>query len=281
MLLVQARERTEPGHGLVDAFAAPPPIREPQRVIRMMRTCRPCSVHEGIMKVLLDVINDLGNVHCRNVGMQSPTCGRFDDCFVMASADGGLDVRAQQLNDAGLIVGGHSARRFSALALYCARLTGRHALFHDQMIAAEQAATERTQAPSGRGRFAATCQTPEFEWNGEHLSALLSEGSPEFDPAARGRISEDCVNYLGAGLYAAAHENSNFSGLHSPAAELTARHDLTPPRSRALVAAIEVHPAKQRAEPRVAANAVVERHRRQVSHDGVACVDRLVEPLEG
>lgn len=139
----------------------------------MTRTRRPCRVHEGIMKVLLDVINDLGDIHCRNVGVQSTTCGRFDDGFVMARADGGLDVRVEQFNDAGLIVGGHSALRFSALALHCARLAGRHALFHDQMIAAEQAATEGTRAPSGRGRFAATCRALEFEWNGEHLSPLL------------------------------------------------------------------------------------------------------------
>jgi hypothetical protein len=47
------------------------------------------------------------------------------------------------------------------------------------MIAAEEPATQGTQAPANRGRFAATCRTLQFEWNGEHLSALLQERSPE------------------------------------------------------------------------------------------------------
>jgi hypothetical protein len=47
------------------------------------------------------------------------------------------------------------------------------------MIAAEEPAAEGTQAPAGRGRFAATCRTLKFKWNREHLSALLQERAPE------------------------------------------------------------------------------------------------------
>ena len=42
----------------------------------------------------------------------------------------------------------------------------------------------------------------------------------------------------------------------------------------------EIHPAQQRLEPRIVANAVVERHRRQMRGDRVSGVDRLVQPFE-
>jgi hypothetical protein len=169
-LLVYARERPESGDGLFDPFAAPPPVREPQRVVRMMRTRGPRGVDKRVMEVLLDFINDVADILHRSVGIQPTPRGRFDDRFIMSRADGGLHVRAKQRNDASLIFGGYSARRL-LLALYRTRLTCRHALLRDQMIAAEEPAAQGTQAPANRGGFAATCRTLEFEWNGEHLSA--------------------------------------------------------------------------------------------------------------
>ena len=126
------------------------------------------------MKVLLDVINDRGDIRRRNVGVQSTTCGRFDDGVVMSMADGGLDVGAKQRNHTSFILGGYSARCLTLLALYRARLARRHTLLHDQMIAAEEPAAAGAEAPASPRRFAATRRTLEFERNGEHLSVVLS-----------------------------------------------------------------------------------------------------------
>ena len=145
----------------------------------MIRTRGPRGVDKRVMEVLLDVINDVADILRRNVGIQSTARSRSDDRFIMSRADGGLDVRTKQRNDTSLILTGYSARCLALLALYGTRLTRRHALFHDQMIAAEEPAAEGTQAPAGRGRFAATCRTLEFKWNREHLSSLLQERSPE------------------------------------------------------------------------------------------------------
>ena len=123
------------------------------------------------MEVLLDVINDLADVLRRNVGKQSTPRGRFDDRSIMSRAEGGLDVGAKKRNDASLILSGYSARCLTSLARYRTRLTGRHAILHDQMIPTEEAAAEDAQAPASCGRFTATGRTLEFKWNGEHLSA--------------------------------------------------------------------------------------------------------------
>jgi hypothetical protein len=127
------------------------------------------------MEVLLDVINDLADITRRNVGIQSMARGRFDDRFIMSRADGGVDVRTKQRHDPSLVLAGYSAQCLALLALNGTRLTRRHALVHDQMIAAEEAAAQDTQAPAGRGGFAATCRTLEFKWNREHLLALFQE----------------------------------------------------------------------------------------------------------
>jgi len=58
MLLVGACERAESDNGLFDAFAAPPPVGEPQRMVRMMRARRPGGVNKRGMEILLDVIDD-------------------------------------------------------------------------------------------------------------------------------------------------------------------------------------------------------------------------------
>jgi hypothetical protein len=90
------------------------------------------------------------------VGVQSMACGLFDDGFIMLRADGGLNVSAEQGNDPILILCGYSAGCLASLALYRTRLTGRHALLHDQMIAAEDLAAQGAHAPANRGRSAAT-----------------------------------------------------------------------------------------------------------------------------
>jgi len=95
-------------------------------MVRMKRTRWPRGVDKRVMEVLLDVINDIADILRRNVGIQSTPRGRFDDRFIMSRADGGLDVRTKQRNDASLILGGYTARRLALLALYRARLTGRH-----------------------------------------------------------------------------------------------------------------------------------------------------------
>ena len=148
---------------------------------------RPRRIHEGVMEVLLDVIDDLADVPRRNVGKQSAPRGRFDDRSVMSRADGGLDVGANKRNDASLILGGYSARCLTSLALYRTRLTRRHAILHDPMIAAEDAAAEDARAPASCGRFTATGRAREFQWNGEHLSA------PDDESARHNRRDVSCV----------------------------------------------------------------------------------------
>jgi hypothetical protein len=123
------------------------------------------------MEVLLDVVNDVADILRRNVGIQSTARTRFDDRFIVSRADGGLDVRAKQRNDASLILGRYSARCLALLALYRTRLAGRHALPYDQMVAAGEPAAQGAQAPANRRRLAPTGRTLEFEWNGEHLSS--------------------------------------------------------------------------------------------------------------
>jgi len=121
-----------------------------------MRTRRPRGVNKRVVEVLLDVINDIADIRRRNVGIQSTPRGRFDDRFLMSRANSGLDIRTKQRNDASLIIRGYSTRCLASRALYRAQLTGRDSLLHEQMIAAEEAAAEGTQAPASRGRFAAT-----------------------------------------------------------------------------------------------------------------------------
>ena len=100
----------------------------------MIQTRGPRGVHERVMEVLLDVINDVADILRRNVGMQSTARSCFHHRLIMSRADGGLDVRTQQRNDTSLILIGYSARCLALLALYGTRLTRRHVLFHDQMI---------------------------------------------------------------------------------------------------------------------------------------------------
>jgi hypothetical protein len=59
------------------------------------------------MEVLLDVIDDVADILPRRV-MQSTPRGGLDDGPIMSGADGGLDVRAKQRDNAGLILGGYS-----------------------------------------------------------------------------------------------------------------------------------------------------------------------------
>jgi hypothetical protein len=75
----------------------------------MMRTRGPRCVDKRVMEVLLDVINDVADILRRNVGRQPAPRGRLDDRLIMPRADGALDVRAKQRNDASLIIGGYSA----------------------------------------------------------------------------------------------------------------------------------------------------------------------------
>jgi hypothetical protein len=162
----------------------------------MMRTRGPRGVEKRVMEILLDVVNYVADILCRNVGIQSTARSRFDDRFIVSRADGGLDVRAKQRNDASLILGRYSARCLALLALYRTRLTGRHALLCDQMVAAEEPAAQGAQAPASGGRFAATCRALEFEWNGEHCRRA-NKRSPEslaVPHAFNGRISEAGVN---------------------------------------------------------------------------------------
>jgi hypothetical protein len=168
-LLVQGRELPKLGDRLLNLLAAPPPVRTPQWVIRMMRTRGPRGIDERIMEVLLNVVNDIADILGRNVGIQSTTCGRLDDRFIVSWAYGGLDVRTKQRNDTSLILGRYSARCLALLALYRTGLTGRHSLLYDQMVAAEEPAAQGAKAPTSGGRFAATCRAFELEWNGEHL----------------------------------------------------------------------------------------------------------------
>ena len=197
---VEARERPESRDGLFSTFAAPPPAREPQRVVRMMRTRRPRSVDERVMEILLDVIDDLVHIPNRIADMQTVTGGGFRNWLAVAWADSRFHVRTKQRNDAILVSGGYSARCLASLALYRARLTGRHALLYDQMIAAEEAAAQGTQAPASRARLAATCRALELEWNREHLSDRLSGRPIARTPlttshALGGRIPEEQLNY--------------------------------------------------------------------------------------
>jgi len=134
---------------------------------------RPCCVDESIMKVLLNIVNDIADIVRRIAGKQSATCGHFDDRFFMPGADGRVDVRAKLRNGAPLIRGGYSARCLALLALYRTRLTGRHALLHDKVIAAEEAAAQKAHAPVSHGRFAATCATFEWEGDGKHRLACV------------------------------------------------------------------------------------------------------------
>ncbi|HEU4934949.1 MAG TPA: hypothetical protein VFT39_00745 [Vicinamibacterales bacterium] len=124
------------------------------------------------MKVLLNIVNDIADVVRSIVCIKSTTRGRLDDRFFMSRADGGVDVRAKLRNNASLILGGYSARCLALLALYRTRLTGRHILLHDKVIAAEEAAAQKAHAPASDGRFAATCPTFEFEWGGKHRLTL-------------------------------------------------------------------------------------------------------------
>lgn len=135
----------------------------------MIRTRGPRGVDKRVMEVLLDVINDVVGIRRRNVAIQSTARSRFDDRGIMPRADGGPDVRTKQRNDSSLVFIGYSTRCLALLAFYGTRLTRRHALFHDKMIAAEEPAAEGTQAPAGRGRFAGTCRTLEVKWDSEHL----------------------------------------------------------------------------------------------------------------
>ena len=139
---------------------------------------RPCCVDESIMKVLLNIVNDIADIVRRIAGKQSATCGHFDDRFFMSGADGRVDVRAKLRNGASLILGGYSARCLALLAPYRTRLTGRHALLHDKVIAAEEAAAQNAHAPASLGRFAATCPTFEWERDGKHRLSLCGT-SPE------------------------------------------------------------------------------------------------------
>ena len=110
----------------------------------MMRTRGPRCVDERVMEVLLDVINDVADILRRDVGIQSTARSRFNDRFIMSRANGGLNVHPKQRNDTSLILTGYSARCLALLALDGTRLTRRHALLHDQMIAAEEPAVEGT-----------------------------------------------------------------------------------------------------------------------------------------
>ena len=144
----------------------------------MCRARGPGGVDKPVMEVLLNVINDVVDVQRTTVGTKSTARSRFDDRFIMSGADGGLDVRTKQRNDTSLILAGYSARCLALLALDGTRLTGRHALLHNQVIAAEQPAAEGTQAPARRGRFAATRRTLEFEWNEEHCWLCQASDRP-------------------------------------------------------------------------------------------------------
>ena len=218
-LLVDARERAKSGNRLFDAFAAPPPVREPQRVVRMMRTRRPRGVNEGVMVILLDVIDDMIHVPDGIDDMQPVMGGGFNNWLIVAWADSRLHVRTNQGNDAILIFGGHSTRRLESVALYRARLTGRHAFFHDQMIAAEEAAADGTQAPVSHGH-AATLRAVELEWTVEHFVGPATKSDRQqplaMPHAVSGRISKERSTKKGM-PYAAVQENSKFSGLHAPA----------------------------------------------------------------
>ena len=70
----------------------------------MMRTRRPRGVDKPVMEVLLDVIDYVADILPRRV-IQSTPRGGPDDGSIMSGADGGLDVRAKQGNDASLILG--------------------------------------------------------------------------------------------------------------------------------------------------------------------------------
>lgn len=142
MLLVQARERPQSGDGLVDPFAAPPPVRE-----RMMRTRGPRGVDERVMEVLLDGINDVADILRWNAGVQSTPRGRFDDRIIVCGTDGGLDIRAKERNDASLIRGGYSARCITLLALYGTRLTRQRP--HVTLLMAWSKFTQRREHPPG------------------------------------------------------------------------------------------------------------------------------------
>jgi hypothetical protein len=80
------RQGPEWGNAFGCLLTTPPSVGEPQRMIRVMRARWPGSVHEGVMKVLLDVINDLPHVPSGIVSVHSTASGRFDDFFIMSRA---------------------------------------------------------------------------------------------------------------------------------------------------------------------------------------------------
>ena len=200
-------------------------------MVRVLRARRPGGVHKRVVKVLLDVINDLAGTRCGIVCVQSTPCGRFDDRAMMAGADGGFDVRTKQRNDAILIRRGYITRYLTSITLYRTRLTSRHALFHEQMIATKEPAAEGARTPASRGRFAATRRTLEFEWNGEHLSAVLSEVA-RTRLAAYGRISEECLNYGRGRLRPRSRRTPNSAGCTPPQPSLSAIRGRPPSLAR-------------------------------------------------
>jgi hypothetical protein len=74
----------------------------------MMRTRGPGRVNKRVMDILLDFIDDLVHVPDRIADMQTDTGGGFDKRLVVARADSGFHVRANQCNDAILVLGRYS-----------------------------------------------------------------------------------------------------------------------------------------------------------------------------
>jgi len=63
------RSDASAAHAAATKLAPPPPVREPQRVVRMMRTHGPRGVDKRVVEVPLDVINDIADILRRNAGI--------------------------------------------------------------------------------------------------------------------------------------------------------------------------------------------------------------------
>src|SRR5688572_28550956 len=104
----------------------------------MMRTRRPSGINKRVMEILLDLIDDFFRVPDRIDYMQTVTGSGFSDRLVVAMASRRFHVRTNESYHANLFLRGYSARLLESFALCHARLTGRHALLEDDVIAAEQ-----------------------------------------------------------------------------------------------------------------------------------------------